>query len=76
MNGGDVEDNAYSFLSEFEENEDSSIDYNDEFELEIPNPKENRDLAEGKNLSNSFSGSSYPENWDHLHFDKGPNPQF
>lgn len=39
------------------------------------NPKEYRDIAEGKNLNNSFVGP-YPENWDHLHIDKGPNPQF
>lgn len=39
------------------------------------NPKEYRDIAEGKNLNNSFVGP-YPENWDHLHNDKGPNPQF
>ena len=37
--------------------------------------KQFRDLAEGKNLNNSFHGA-YPANWDHLHLDKGPNPQF
>jgi hypothetical protein len=37
------------------------------------NPKDYRDIAEGKNLNNSFVGP-YPENWDHLHIDKGPNP--
>jgi len=78
INGGDVEDNGYSFLSELEENADSSDDdqsiYGDETAPNGANPKEFRDLAEGKNLNNSFVGSSYPENWDHLHLDKGANP--
>ena len=73
LNGGDLEDNGYSLLSEFEENEDSS---SDEEQDAAPDPKDTRDIASGKNLNNSFVGSSYPENWDHLHFDKGPNPQF
>ena len=77
INGGDHEDNGYSFLSDFEANEDSSSSDDDiEENFSAPNPKETRDLAEGKNLNNSFIGSSYPENWDHLHFDKGANPQF
>ena len=78
INGGDIEDNGYSFLSELEENADSSDDdqsiYGDETAPHGANPKEFRDLAEGKNLNNSFVGSSYPENWDHLHLDKGANP--
>lgn len=77
INGGDVENNAYSYLSQFEENEDSSdcedvLSTNEDQDL--TNPKEFRDIAEGKNLNNSFLGTSYPENWDHLHFDKGSNP--
>ena len=77
LNGGDIEDNSYSFLSEFEENDDESDEDMDQTDAETAiNPKDYRDLAEGKNLNNSFIGSSYPENWDHLHFDKGANPQF
>ena len=34
-----------------------------------------RDIAEGKTFNNSFTGP-YPEETDHLHCDKGPNPQF
>ena len=71
INGGDLEDNGYSLLSEFEEHDESESE--DETQRD---PKETRDIAEGKNLNNSFVGSSYPENWDHLHFDKGANPQF
>lgn len=73
LHGGGLEDNGYSLLSEFEEHEDSTQSDDEEG---VVNPKDFRDLAEGKNLNNSFTGSSYPENWDHLHIDKGPNPQF
>ena len=34
-----------------------------------------RDIAEGRAFNNSFTGP-YPEENDHLHVDKGPNPQF
>ena len=34
-----------------------------------------RDIAEGRAFNNSFTGP-YPEETDHLHHDKGPNPQF
>ena len=34
-----------------------------------------RNLAEGRNLNNSF-GLYDASDWDHLHHDKGPNPQF
>mgnify|MGYP006893268404 CR=1 FL=1 len=34
-----------------------------------------RDIAEGKMFNNSFTGP-YPEDTDHLHIDKGSNPQF
>jgi hypothetical protein len=34
-----------------------------------------RDIAEGRTFNNSFTGP-YPEDTDHLHIDKGPNPQF
>ena len=32
-----------------------------------------RDIAEGRTFNNSFTGP-YPEETDHLHCDKGPNP--
>jgi hypothetical protein len=32
-----------------------------------------RDIAEGKTFNNSFTGP-YPEETDHLHWDKGANP--
>lgn len=34
-----------------------------------------RNLAEGRNLNNSF-GHYDASDWDHLHQDKGANPQF
>ena len=34
-----------------------------------------RDIAEGRAFNNSFTGP-YPEDNDHLHVDKGANPQF
>ena len=34
-----------------------------------------RDIAEGRTFNNSFTGP-YPEDTDHLHVDKGSNPQF
>lgn len=34
-----------------------------------------RDIAEGKTFNNSFTGP-YPDETDHLHLDKGANPQF
>lgn len=34
-----------------------------------------RNLAEGRNLNNSF-GQYDSNDWDHLHRDKGANPQF
>jgi len=71
--GADLEDNGYSLLSEFEEHEETESEGE---EGAAPDPKEARDIAEGRNLNNSFNGSSYPESWDHLHFDKGANPQF
>jgi hypothetical protein len=63
LNCGDLEDNdnESNFSSDF-------VDLD-----EKPHPKEYRDIAEGKNLNNSFVGP-YPENWDHLHIDKGANP--
>lgn len=71
LNEGDQEDNNEDIFSDFyDEGEDPYFSGDEE-----SNPKEYRDIAEGKNLNNSFVGP-YPGNWDHLHFDKGPNPQF
>jgi hypothetical protein len=72
LNGGDKEDNDRSFFSDLEDDDKNPYFSNEEEDQEL-NPKEYRDIAEGKNLNNSFIGP-YPENWDHLHYDKGPNP--
>ena len=70
LNAADLEDNNEgSLFSDIDE--DSDHDINDR--NEDGDPKEYRDIAEGKNLNNSFVGP-YPECWDHLHIDKGPNP--
>ena len=80
INCGDRETNGITQLQEIDEVLDNeSSDEEDDISTEansLKNPKELRDIAEGKNLNNSFIGSSYPENWDHLHFGKGSNPQF
>lgn len=70
-NIADLEDNDRSFYSDLEDDDNPYFDSDDD---DI-HPKEYRDIAEGKNINNSFVGP-YPENWDHLHIDKGPNPQF
>ena len=72
VNAADVEDNDGSFFSDLDDDDNPYFTQSDDEEV---NPKEYRDIAAGKNLNNSFVGP-YPENWDHLHFDKGPNPQF
>ena len=70
QNIADLEDNDRSFFSDLEDEGNPYFTSSDD---EINHHKEHRDIAEGKNLNNSFVGP-YPENWDHLHFDKGPNP--
>lgn len=70
MNIADVEDNNQLEFSDLDLDEDPFFTLSDEEET---NPKEHRDIAEGKNINNSFTGP-YPENWDHLHIDKGMNP--
>lgn len=77
LNAGDFEDNNRSFFSDLEDDPNNPYLSDHEHDLQTSklNPKEYRDIAEGKNLNNSFVGP-YPENWDHLHNDKGPNPQF
>ena len=52
----------------FSDDEDNEV-------IKAKNLKVQRDLAEGQNLNNSF-GCYSPEDWEHLHVDKGPNPQF
>lgn len=77
LNAADFEDNNRSFFSDLEDDvANPYLSDNEETGTKKEfNPKEYRDIAEGKNLNNSFVGP-YPENWDHLHMDKGANPQF
>jgi hypothetical protein len=73
-NVADLEDNDRSFYSDLDEDENPFFDSDaEDFEGPSIHPKEYRDIAEGKNINNSFVGP-YPENWDHLHIDKGANP--
>lgn len=74
-------------LTDGSENEcaDNEINKKDEyFSDDGPNSSEDeckrdnkmrRSLAEGRNLNNSFNRFDASE-WDHLHQDKGANPQF
>ena len=71
-NEADHEDNDRSFYSDMD-NDDDNPYFDSDNDNEDVHPKEYRDIAEGKNINNSFVGP-YPENWDHLHIDKGPNP--
>ena len=73
LNAGDIEDNDRSFFSDLEDDVDNPYFSDGDEDDNLKNPKEYRDIAEGKNLNNSFVGP-YPENWDHLHLDKGANP--
>lgn len=78
-----LEDNDQDInIADFEDNnsesgldDDSPFFEDEDNDEKLNNPKQYRDLAEGKNLNNSFTGP-YPESWDHLHYDKGANPQF
>jgi hypothetical protein len=54
---------------------DHSLNLSRDHPTAKPRPKMVRDLAEGQNLNNSF-GFYSPEDWEHLHVDKGMNPQF
>lgn len=69
INIADLEDNN----SESDLDDDSPFFEDEDDNEKLNNPKQYRDLAEGKNLNNSFTGP-YPESWDHLHYDKGANP--
>jgi len=59
----------------FDELDSCNSSFNLSEDGEQPKKKGLRDLAEGQNLNNSF-GCYSPEDWDHLHVDKGMNPQF
>ena len=54
---------------------DGSMGFSDDENPKRRNVKVARDLANGQNLNNSF-GCYQPEDWEHLHVDKGGNPQF
>ena len=62
----DFDDDGSGFF--FSDDEDAGEVNNKRFSVK-------RDLAEGQNLNNSF-GCYSPEDWEHLHVDKGANPQF
>ena len=73
-------DRINSFLdAEFDDDgEGSGFFFSDDEDADViksKNLKVQRDLAEGQNLNNSF-GCYSPEDWEHLHVDKGANPQF
>ena len=66
------------FEGEFADGDDSGFFFSDDEDQAVAkakNFKVQRDLAEGQNLNNSF-GCYSPEDWEHLHVDKGANPQF
>ena len=66
-NDADNEGRGGDIFSDWEDEED------DDSDLEHgSDPMFKRDIAEGQNLNNSYVGP-YPPEWDHLHFDKGPN---
>jgi serine/threonine protein kinase len=60
-------DNELSTMSDFSDLFSDSSD--------MPAHVIKRDIASGQTLNNSFTGP-YPEETDHLHLDKGANPQF
>ena len=68
-----------SFLDDLDNDSDNSgFFFSDDEDKEIikaKNLKVQRNLEEGQNLNNSF-GCYSPEDWEHLHVDKGANPQF
>ena len=62
------------FDNDFDDPEDFFFtDVKDDEIIRKQGLKLHRDLAEGQNLNNSF-GCYSPEDWDHLHVDKGANP--
>jgi len=70
-------DRLNSFLDNELDSDDSGFFFSDEEDEKVIKSKKTvqRDLAEGQNLNNSF-GCYSPEDWEHLHVDKGANPQF
>jgi len=72
-------DRLNSFLDNDFDDDGSGFFFSDEEDdgtvVKAKNLTVKRDLAEGQNLNNSF-GCYSPEDWEHLHVDKGANPQF
>lgn len=69
----DLADNEFAATGFFSSDDDEMpFTSNDRFERD---PQLKRNMAEGMNLNNSF-GQYDPEDFDHLHRDKGANPQF
>lgn len=68
MDCADAEDSAHDLFS------DSDSEFADENDCRR-DARLYRDLANGRNLNNSF-GCYDVDDWDHLHVDKGANPQF
>jgi hypothetical protein len=64
------DDDLSTFCSDMEDNPFFSSDEDESYKK-----KNFRNLAEGKNLNNSFRCLT-ADHWDHLHVDKGPNTQF
>jgi len=69
-------DRLNDFLENDFDDDGSGFYFSDEDDAKVikaKNMKVQRDLAEGQNLNNSF-GCYSPEDWEHLHVDKGENP--
>jgi len=69
-------DRLQSFFDNDSDEDGSGFFFSDDEDRNIvksKNLKVQRDLAEGQNLNNSF-GCYSPEDWEHLHVDKGANP--
>jgi len=74
-NASSANERLQSYLDNLD-SDDSGFFFSDEDdgrEARSKNFKVKRDLAEGQNLNNSFACYA-PENWEHLHVDKGANP--
>ena len=74
LTNSDIED----FPADQEDNDDFLRDLSDDESPYFSGPEDTksraiRDLANGKNLNNSF-GAITPDDWGHLHADKGANP--
>lgn len=69
----EVADNEFEAEDPFLSDDDNLFSSGDEFVKR--DDKLKRNLAEGRNLNNSF-GHYDASDWEHLHIDKGANPQF